>query len=55
MPRTIRNPHSEIRNRFDVRSYAAQQGISENEAIEKGLKEKSVEFVDKGSEVYAKT
>lgn len=38
----------------DVRKYAAEQGINENEALEKGLKEKSVEFVDKGSEVYAK-
>ena len=31
----------------DVRKYAAEQGISENEALEKGLKEKSVEFVEK--------
>jgi phosphomethylpyrimidine synthase len=38
----------------DVRKYAAEQGISENEALEKGLKEKSAEFVEKGSEVYAK-
>jgi hypothetical protein len=38
----------------DVRKYAAEQGISENEALEKGLKEKSAEFVKKGSEVYAK-
>jgi phosphomethylpyrimidine synthase len=39
----------------DVRKYAAEQGISENEALEKGLKEKSKEFVEKGAEVYAKT
>jgi phosphomethylpyrimidine synthase len=38
----------------DVRKFAAEQGISENEALEKGLKEKSAEFVEKGSEVYAK-
>jgi phosphomethylpyrimidine synthase len=31
-----------------------KQGISENEALEKGLKEKSAEFVEKGGEVYAK-
>jgi phosphomethylpyrimidine synthase len=36
----------------DVRKYAAQQGISENEALERGLKEKSVEFAVKGAEVY---
>ena len=39
----------------DVRRYAAEQGISENEALEKGLKEKSAEFVEKGAELYAKT
>ena len=39
----------------DVRKYAAEQGISENEALEKGLKEKSAEFVEKGAELYAKT
>jgi phosphomethylpyrimidine synthase len=38
----------------DVRKYAAAQGISENEALEKGLEEKSAEFVDKGAELYAK-
>jgi phosphomethylpyrimidine synthase len=38
----------------DVRKYAAHQGISENEALEKGLKEKSAEFVEKGAEIYAK-
>ena len=39
----------------DVRKYAAEQGINENEALEKGLKEKSAEFAEKGSEIYAKT
>ena len=38
----------------DVRKYAAEQGISQNEALEKGLEEKSAEFVDKGAELYAK-
>jgi phosphomethylpyrimidine synthase len=38
----------------DVRQYAAEHGIDENEAVEKGLKEKSAELVDKGAEVYAK-
>jgi len=38
-----------------VRKYAAEQGISENEALEKGLKEKSADFVEKGAEVYAKS
>ena len=38
----------------DVRKYAAEQGITENEALDKRLKEKSAEFVEKGAEVYAK-
>jgi phosphomethylpyrimidine synthase len=37
----------------DVRQYAAQQGISEQEALEKGMEEKSKEFVEKGAEVYS--
>ena len=39
----------------DVRKYAAEQGITEDAAIEEGLKEKSAEFVEKGAELYAKT
>ena len=39
----------------DVRKYAAEQGIKETEALEIGLKEKSAEFVEKGSEVYLET
>ena len=35
----------------DVRKYAAGQGIEESQALEKGLKEKSAEFVEKGAEV----
>jgi len=38
----------------DVRKYAAEQGIAEEEALKKGMKEKSKEFVEKGAEVYAK-
>ncbi len=39
----------------DIRNYADNMGISENEALEKGMKEKSIEFVNKGSEIYSKT
>jgi phosphomethylpyrimidine synthase len=38
----------------DVRKYAAEQGIAEEEALEKGLKEKSREFAEKGAELYSK-
>ncbi len=38
----------------DVRKYAAEQGIAEEEALKKGMEEKSKEFAEKGSELYAK-
>jgi len=33
---------------------AAEQGIGEQDAIKKGLEEKSKEFVKQGAELYAK-
>ncbi|RBP45859.1 hydroxymethylpyrimidine synthase [Roseimicrobium gellanilyticum] len=36
----------------DVRKYAAEQAISEEEALKKGMEEKSKEFVEQGAEVY---
>jgi len=36
----------------DVRQYAAQQGIAEEEALAKGMAEKSKEFVEQGAEIY---
>ncbi|MGA2787727.1 MAG: phosphomethylpyrimidine synthase ThiC [Verrucomicrobiota bacterium] len=38
----------------DVRKYAAEQGIAEEEALKKGMEEKSRQFVEKGAEIYAK-
>ncbi len=38
----------------DVRDFAAAQGITEDEALKKGMETKSVEFVKKGAEVYHK-
>jgi len=38
----------------DVRDYAAEQGIDETEALAKGMQEKAIEFVKRGSEVYQK-
>ena len=38
----------------DVRDFAAAQGLSEQEALEKGMETKSVEFVKTGAEVYHK-
>ena len=38
----------------DVRKYAAEQGIAEEEALKKGMEAKSKEFVEQGAEVYAK-
>jgi phosphomethylpyrimidine synthase len=36
----------------DVRDFAASQGVSEQEALEKGMEAKAVEFVKQGGEVY---
>ena len=36
----------------DVRDFAAKQGVSEQEALDKGMKEKSVEFMKSGGEIY---
>jgi hypothetical protein len=38
----------------DVRKYAARHGLTSEEAIERGLQEKSREFVEQGADVYAK-
>jgi phosphomethylpyrimidine synthase len=38
----------------DVRDYADKLGIDEKEALNKGMQEKAIEFVKKGSEVYQK-
>jgi phosphomethylpyrimidine synthase len=38
----------------DVRKYAAEQGVSEDEALKRGMEEKSKEFVKQGAEVYSK-
>ncbi|MEX2577940.1 MAG: phosphomethylpyrimidine synthase ThiC [Verrucomicrobiales bacterium] len=37
----------------EVREYAAKQGLSDQEALEKGMEEKSREFAEKGSEIYS--
>jgi phosphomethylpyrimidine synthase len=39
----------------DVRKYAAEQGIAEEGALEKGMEKKSREFTEKGSVLYART
>ncbi|OGA50578.1 MAG: phosphomethylpyrimidine synthase ThiC, partial [Betaproteobacteria bacterium RIFCSPLOWO2_12_FULL_62_13] len=38
----------------DVREYAARQGVSEDEALKKGMEEKAREFVEHGAEIYSK-
>jgi phosphomethylpyrimidine synthase len=37
----------------DVREYAAKQGVEADEALAKGMQEKSKEFTEKGSEIYS--
>lgn len=36
----------------DIGNYAAEQAISEGEALQSGMAEKSKEFVESGAEVY---
>ncbi|MEM9478633.1 MAG: phosphomethylpyrimidine synthase ThiC [Verrucomicrobiota bacterium] len=36
----------------DIRQYAAEQGVTPEQALEKGMEEKSREFVETGGEVY---
>jgi len=38
----------------DVREYAANQGVSEKDALNKGMQEKAQEFVEQGAEIYRK-
>ena len=38
----------------DVRKYAAEQAISEDEALKKGMEQKSREFTEAGAELYSK-
>ncbi|SFU71113.1 phosphomethylpyrimidine synthase ThiC [Nitrosospira multiformis] len=38
----------------DVRDFAASKGVSEQEALEKGMEEKASEFVAGGTEIYSK-
>ncbi|KRB88571.1 phosphomethylpyrimidine synthase ThiC [Noviherbaspirillum sp. Root189] len=38
----------------DVRDYAASQGISDEQALKKGMEVKAVEFIKSGAEIYRK-
>ncbi len=38
----------------DVREYAARLGVTDEEALKKGMEVKAVEFVKKGAEIYSK-
>lgn len=38
----------------DVRKYAEEKGLTADAALAEGMAEKSKEFVEAGSEVYAK-
>jgi phosphomethylpyrimidine synthase len=38
----------------DVRKYAAEHGVTENEALNAGMEQKAQEFKESGAKVYAK-
>ena len=55
------HPQGEIRGQTnlvkiteDVRKFATQQKISDDEALQVGLEQKAKEFKESGAEVYAK-
>jgi phosphomethylpyrimidine synthase len=38
----------------DVREYVTKLGVSDEDALKKGMEVKAVEFVQKGAEIYSK-
>ena len=38
----------------NAREFAAKEGLSEQEALEKGMKAKTGEFMEKGAKIYRK-
>lgn len=38
----------------DVRDFAAQQGVDEQTALQKGMEQKAAEFVKQGASIYRK-
>ena len=38
----------------DVRKYAVEQELSESEALQAGMEQKSQEFAEAGAEIYSK-
>jgi phosphomethylpyrimidine synthase len=38
----------------DVRDFAKAEGLSDEDALKKGMEVKAIEFVKRGSEVYQK-
>jgi phosphomethylpyrimidine synthase len=51
----LRGPTKFVKITEDVRKYAAEQNLSDDEALRVGMEQKSREFHEAGSEVYAKT
>ena len=38
----------------DVREFATQQGLSDTDALARGMQTKAIEFVKNGAEIYQK-
>ena len=50
----MRGPHfCSMKITEDIRKYATELGIAEEEALKQGMAAKSKEFVEKGAEVYS--
>lgn len=52
--RALRRGRRSVNITEDVRKYAAEQGLAEEEALKAGMAEKAAEFNESGAELYAK-
>ena len=50
----VRPPFLSMKITEDVRKYAAEQGIADEEALARGMAEKAEEFAAHGAEIYSK-
>src|SRR6266704_6742499 len=48
------HPEDTMKITGDVRKYAAERVLPEEEALKRGMEEKAKEFVEKGADVYSK-
>lgn len=50
----LRGPATLVKITEDVRKYASEQGVSDEQALQAGMEQKSREFSAAGAEIYSK-